>query len=437
MDVSLLTALLFLMVFTFLATGIPVAFALAGAATIFSLIFWGPGSYTMIVIRSFGSMTGFALIAIGLFVLMANMLSKSGIIDKLFATMRLWFGGVSGGLAVGTIVICAIFAAMCGISGAAAVAMGLMALPTMLRYNYNKHLALGAIAAGSALGVLIPPSVTMVVFCIMGGLSVGRLFAAGIIPGIILASIYIIYILIVCGFKPSLGSPLPKHERVTLGVKLKSSVSLIPPFLLIFVVLGSIFSGMASPSESAAIGALGSIVCAAINKKLTWNAFKESVYSTLKLTSMIMWIVLAASVFAAVYTGIGAPAFITEVINSLKMNRWLILILMQIVFLLLGMFLEPIGIISLTIPICLPIIVSLGFDPIWFGAVFIVNMEMSFLTPPFGFNLFYLRSVAPPEISMIDIYKGVVPFVFLQLLGLAIMIAIPELSLFLPNLIFG
>ncbi|MGB2815114.1 MAG: TRAP transporter large permease subunit [Dehalococcoidales bacterium] len=437
MSIEITTLLIFGSLIVVLLAGVPLTFALAGIAAIFAFFLWGPNSLSMFAGGMFRYMTSFVLVALPLFFFMANVLERSGIADDLYELMYKWMGPTRGGLAIGTVNISTIMAAMSGISGASCVTMGLIALPSMLKRNYGKHIALGSIMAGGALGVLIPPSVPMILYGFFAQESVGRLFAGGIMPGLLLSGMFIVYIYIRCRFKPSLGPPVPKEDRANWREKFALLRSLILPIILIMIVLGSIFSGLATPSEAAALGALGSLLCASIKRQFTWKTLRQASYQSLRLTCLVLWIVAGASLFVSVYTAVGAPEFIKNVIVSLPVNRWVIMIGIQALLFMLGCFMDPGGIIMLTTPVLVPVIATLGFDPIWFGVVFIVNMEMAFLTPPFGMNLFYMRGIVPPEVSMVDIINSVWPFVALQAVGLIICMAFPQIILWIPNLLLG
>ena len=433
MSIELITILIFGSVVVGLALGLPLAFALGGVAVVFTFFLWGPEALYMVASRTFGVMSAFILVAIPLFIFMANVLERSGSAEDLYSMMYHWMGPLRGGLAMGTVVICTLFAAMAGISGAATVTMGLIALPSMLKRHYDKNIAVGCIAAGGALGILIPPSVIMIIYALMAGVSVGKMFLGGIFPGLILATLFIVYIGIRCAFQRDLGPVVPPEERVGWREKLISIRAVIIPVLLVIGVLGSIFTGIASPSEAAAIGATGSLLSAAIYRRLNWKMLKEAWYRTLKLNVMIMWIVVGASLFTAAYTAIGAPELIKTILMEMPGGRWGILIGIQATFFILGMFLDPTGIVLITTPIFVPIIKTLGFDPIWFGILFVINMEMAYLTPPFGFNLFYMKGVAPKEVTMGDIYRSIAPFVLLQLTGLILVMIFPNIITWLPN----
>jgi len=437
MSIELLTVFLFTFLIVGLVLGLPLTFVLGGIAVVFTYFLWGPEGLFVIPLKIFGGMYSFILVAVPLFIFMANMLGRSGVAEDLYRVMYHWMGSLRGGLAMGTVVICTIFAAMSGISAVATVSMGLIALPSMLKRNYDKRIAVGSISAGGALGILIPPSVIMIILASFTGLSVGRLFAGGVLPGLLLSSMFIIYIGVRCAFQPHLGPPVPPEEKVGWGKKLTSLRAVILPVLLIVGVLGAIFSGAATPTEASAIGALGSVISAAIYRRLNWQMFKEVCYQSLSLTGMVIWIYFAASAFAATYHAIGAPKLIEGILMALPGGRWAAIIAMQATFFVLGMLLDPTGIVMITTPIFFPVVRALGFDPIWFGVLFVVNMEMAYITPPFGYNLFYMKGIVPKGITMGDIYRSIIPFVLLQMTGLAIMMVFPQIVLWLPNLIFG
>ena len=421
-----------------LSLGLPISFALGGIGMLFVILLWGDlGGTTMLAIRAFGAMQTVILIAVPCFIFMAHMLERSGIADDLYNMMYTWMGPLRGGLAMGTVLICTLFAAMAGISGAATVTMGIIAIPSMLNRKYDKRIAVGCVAAGGALGVLIPPSVIMIVYASMTSESVGRMFAGGVLPGLILSSLFCIYIGIRCFFQPSLGPSLPVKERASLMEKITSLRAVVLPIALVIMVLGSIFAGIATPTEAAAVGAFGSIICAAIYRKLNWRSFKEAAYRTFSTTGMIMWIYLGATAFAVTYHAIGAPELIKELVLGLELNRWAVLIGIQLTFFILGMFLDPLGILMITIPVYFPLMKELQFDIIWFGILYVVNMEMAYLTPPFGVNLFYLKGIVPKDVSMADIYRSIIPFVALQAIGLVLVMVFPQLAVWLPNLWLG
>jgi tripartite ATP-independent transporter DctM subunit len=430
------TALFFGAMFLCLALGVPIAIALGGLSAILVFFFWGPQALSMMVLNAYGSTSSFEYLAIPLFVFMANMLERSGIAEDLYTTMYRFVGTLRGGLAAGTVGICTIFAAMAGISGAATVAMGILALPAMLSRGYSKSIALGSIAAGGSLGILIPPSVTMIIYGLIANTSIGRLYAGGLLPGLLLATLFVIYILVRSHLQPHLAPALPPEERFGWRERLASLTGLVFPVLLVVSVLGSILFGLTSVSEAAAIGAFGSILATLIKRGFNPTIFREAAERTALLSCLIFWIIIGASAFSTLYTAMGASGLIRDLVLGLDVNRYVILLIMMALLVLLGMVIDTVGIIMITVPIFVPIIIALGFDPVWFGVLFIINMEIGFLTPPFGYNLFYLRGVAPEGVTMGDIYRSIVPFVLLMFVGLGICIAVPDIILFLPRLLF-
>ncbi|MDQ7785179.1 MAG: TRAP transporter large permease subunit [Desulfomonilaceae bacterium] len=437
MDIGTITVVLFLGMILGLLAGAPLTMVMGGVTVIFTYLLLGPQALATITANTFGVMQNFVITAIPLFILMGSVLERSGLAVDLYDMMYKCFGAVRGGLAVGTVIICMIFAAMCGISGAATVTMGLIALPSMRTRSYKKEVAIGCIAGGGALGILIPPSVPMILYGLFAGESIGALFAGGIVPGVLLGSLFIVYILIRCYLQPDMAPALPKEARATRSEKVKSLKAVATPMLLIVAVLGSMFAGVATPSEAAGVGAVGTLACAAIARRLTWRVIKESCYSTLKLSSMVVWIIIGGTAFTALYTSVGAVDFIKVAIDGLPVSRYVILLGMQFVLFALGMLMDPGGIIMICTPVFVPVIRHLGFDPVWFGLLFIINMEMAYLTPPFGFNLFYMKSIVPEDISMADIIRSTIPYVGLQALCLLILMIFPQLVLWLPRALLG
>jgi len=392
--------------------------------------------FFMVSGRIWTTMNSFTLVSIPLFVLMALILAQTSVSQSLYRMMHLWMGGLRGGLAIGTVVICAIFGAMVGVSAAAVVTMGTVALPAMLERGYDKHMVLGAINAGGGFGVLIPPSVAMIIFCLTTGVSVGSLFAAGMLPGLLLALLVALYIAVRCFFQPQLGPALPKEERGSWREKLLALRAVLLPIVVVVMVLGSILSGIATPTEGAAVGVLGALVCALDRRELSWRMLSEAAQETLKISGMIMWIFMSSHAFSTAYNAMGAQDMIMELVGYLPGGAWGALAAMLGLIFVLGMVLDPIGIMLITLPVFMPIIELHGIDPIWFGVLFIIMIETGYMTPPFGFNLFYLRGVAPPEITMGDIYRSSIPYVAMTLLGLLIVALFPALALWLPSKLF-
>ena len=436
MSMGMTTLLMFSVLIILLTTGLPVVFVIGSIGIVFSFFLWGPGGLSMMIYPTYGLMNVFILSAIPLFIFMGLILQKSGIADEMFEAIYKWSGGLRGGLGAGTVIVCAIIASMVGISGAATVTMGLIALPAMLKRNYSKYLATGTIQAGGALGLLIPPSIPFLVYAFVARESAAKLFASGLFPGLILAAMYIVYILIRAYIQPDLAPALAMEERVSFKEKLTCLKALILPAFIIFSVIGCVIFGITTIIEASVIGAIGAMIAAAVRKKLTWAMIRESLHKSASVTAMVMWIALAAVCFGAIYTGLGASDLVQAALESMGLGKWGVLIFMQISFFFLGMFLDDTAIMFLTIPLYLPIVKGFGFDPIWFGTLFVINMQMAFITPPYGLNLFYMKGVVPPNISMTDLYWSVIPFIIIQALGLALVMMFPEIALWLPRVLF-
>ena len=433
MSIELLSLLFFGALLVFLVLGLPLTFVLGGVSMIFIYFTWGPEAFYMVAAQTWGAMNKFTLVAVPLFIFMAMILERSGVAKGLYEMMYLWFGPVAGGLAIGTVVICAIFSAMCGISGAAVVSMGSIALPSMLQRNYDKELALGCINSGGGWGILIPPSVIMILYALISGESVGRLFAGGVFPGLLLLVLVSSYIAIRCYFQPHLGPALPRQERGNWKRKITALKAVILPIVIVFMVLGSIIGGVTTPTEAAAMGVLGAIISALLYRQFNWAMMKEAAMRTLRLTGMIMWILFGAYCFSAAYHGMGAHELIENMMQHIPGGPWGTIIFIQLIIFLLAMVLDPAGIMMITVPVFLPIIKAHGFDPLWFGILFVINMEIGYMTPPFGFNLFYLKGIVPPEITMGDIYRSVIPYTLVESTGLALVMIFPQIAVWLPN----
>jgi tripartite ATP-independent transporter DctM subunit len=431
METGILTILAGFILMAFLVSGLPVSFALGGLAVMGTLYVWGWNGLYMVAHAAFAHGTSFILLAVPLFLLMANILRYSGLADDLYGMVHKWMGRLPGGLAAGTIVICAIFSAMSGISSVATISMGLIALPSMLKRGYDKSMAVGCISAGGALGILIPPSIIMIIYGSMAEVSIGQLFMGGIIPGILLAMIFCAYVLIRCLLNPRMGPPV--KEKYGIKEKLRSMKAVVLPGALVTLVLGVIYTGAATPTEAAGIGAFGALMCALIQRRLSLQNFKAALLSTLSLNAMVIWIIAGAVAFTHLLAYTGVSRLIHEVILGLGLSKWMIFFCMQLMYFILGMFLDPAGIIMLTTPVFVPLVKELGFNPVWFGVIFIINMEMAYISPPFGFNLFIMKAIVPPNISMTDIYRSIVPFVVLQALCLIMCTVFPQIIMYLPH----
>lgn len=434
MPIEVWTILIFLCLFSLIFLGLPISFALGGTGILFTLIFMGPEALYMATLQAWSASNQFVLVAIPLFVFMAMIIEKSGVAEKLYDMMFLWFGAVRGGLAVGTIIICTVFAAMCGISGTATVTMAAIALPSMLRRGYHKNLAIGCINSGGGWGILMPPSVDMVIYALIAGQSVGRMFAGGVLPTMLLLSLDTVYILVRSYFQPHIAPALPKEARGNWSDKLRALRAVIIPIIIILAVLGSILSGIASPTEASAIGVIASIVTSL--KKLTWKMIVEAAVKAGKISAMIMWVIFGAYCLSAIFQGMGAIQVVQNLMQYLPGGRWGVIIFFQIIIFMFAMVMSSSGIMLITIPIMLPIVEALGFDPLWFGVLFIVQMEIGYMTPPFGYNLFYIKSVAPEGVTMVDIYKSVIAFVCVESTGLILMMIFPDIITWLPYKLF-
>jgi tripartite ATP-independent transporter DctM subunit len=436
MSIELLTVLIFGTMVFFLLMGLPVAFATGVTGIIFTAIFQGPSAVNVVPTRIFGLMTNYLLDAIPLFILMANILERSGIIEDIYHMVYNWLGWLKGGVATATVAACTMMAAMAGVVGATEVTMGLIALPQMLNRKYDKIMSLGAILAGGTLGILIPPSVMLIVYGMVDNCSIGQLYAGAFIPGFMLSGFYIIYITIRCTINPKMGPPIPKEERKSFKELLKLLGPVVPAGILIFLVLGTIVLGIASPTEAAGVGCLGAFLIALFKRRMNFKSLVTTAENTIKATGMVMWTLFGANIFIALYIMVGGQAFVQSLLLGSGLSPMAIIWVMMGILIFLGMFIDWVGIVMLTVPLFGPIIRQLGFDPIWFGVLFAVNLQISFLSPPFGFSLFYLKSVAPPEVSTMDVWKSSVPFMALQFVGVVLCMYFPDIILFGAKVLF-
>ncbi len=446
-DIAWLTLIMFGSLLVLLMAGLPLAFVTGGLACVFLFILGDERALNIVPSRIFPLMTNYQLSAIPLFIFMAAMLERAGIINDMFDVIYKVMGGLKGGLGAATIIASTILAAMVGVIGAAVVTMGIIALPAMLKRHYDPKIAMGAIMAGGTLGILIPPSILAIIYAVVAEQSVGELFIGAVIPGLMLSSMYIAYVVIRSYINPELGPAIPVEERVSDREKVRLVGKMAAPITLVVVVLGIIFSGVATPVEAAGIGTFGAFIVAAIHRKLDWPTVREACTTTLKASAMVIWIMFGATIFVGLYVLEGGQQFVQESLAATGLGPWGILILMQILLVVLGMFLDWVGILLLCVPIFVPIIKALGAAAfgldspedlvLWFGVLYLVNMQMSFLSPPFGYALFYLRGVAPPEIPMTDIFKAALPFLALQIVGLVLCMSFPQIITWLPRLIYG
>ena len=434
MSSELVLAVMFASLVGLLLTGVPLAFTLGALALVFTLALWGPAALTVTVLNLYATMTSEALLAIPLYVMMASVLQRSGVIESLYKAMELWSRRLPGGLAVGTIAICTIIAAMTGIVGAAVAAMGMLALPSMLKRKYSPELAIGTICAGGTLGILIPPSVITIVYAVTAQASIGQMFIAGVVPGLLLASLYIGYIVLRSALDPSVAPrPADDEGAVSWPERIASLKSLILPLFIIVGVLGTIYMGVATPTEAAAVGVVLAFISAAVERRLGWELVSGVAMDVVKVTTMILWITIGARAFVAIFTGTGGADFLLSFIQNLDASPWVVLAVMLAILFFLGMLLDEMGIILLCVPVFLPVIDFLQFDRLWFGILFLVSAQMAYISPPFGYTLFYMKGVLPAGIGMGTVYRAIVPFILLQALGILICALFPELVLWLPK----
>jgi len=432
--------IMFGFVFALLLLGYPVAFTIGGVAMIFGLFNFGPGFFGLLPLRIWGTMTNFTLLAVPLFIYMGVMLEKSGLAEELLETMGLVFSRIKGGLAVSVIFVGALMGASTGIVGATVVTMGLLSVPTMLKRNYSKPLTTGTVAASGTLGQIIPPSIVLVLLGDIMNVPVGDLFIGAVIPGLILVCLYMTYVLIIAQIKPQWAPPVPKEELDLISRKelfTRVFKALIPPLTLMIAVLGSIFAGIASPTEAASVGAVGATTLTVLHKKFNYGILREVMKTTTNLTCMVFIILVGATTLGLVFRGLDGDSLVRGLINALPFGMWGVLLIVMTIIFIAGFFLDFIEITFIHVPVLAPIMISMGVNPLWLAVLIAVNLQTSFLTPPFGFSLFYLKGVCPPEVRTMDIYKGIIPFVIIQLIGLGIICIYPESVTWLPKLLLG
>lgn len=440
MSAEFLTFAMFFALLIGIFMGHPLAFVLGGLAVIFAWLGPGLGIMPILIGRIYSQMDNYILIAIPMFIMMARLLSDSGVTDKMFDALRLMLGRAQGGVAIAVIIISVILAATTGIIGASMTVMGVLALPALMKYGYQKELSTGVIAAGGSLGILIPPSIMLVILGSYAQVSVGQLFAAALLPGLLLASLYMAYVIAVTKVRPDWG-PAATDEELEAVSKRELLVMLAkvaaPPILLILGVLGSIFAGVATTTEAASIGAFLTLVLVILYGKFSWRMVGEALAATAKTTSMVLFVVVGATAFTGVFVAIGGSQIVGQFISDLGLGPWATFLVMMLVVFLLGMFLDWLGIVLICMPIFLPIATALGFEPLWFVMMVAIVLQTSFLTPPFGYALFYLEGVAPPEVTLMHIYRGVLPFVGLILIGTILCMIFPQIITWLPGVLYG
>ncbi len=435
---GLMALLMFSSMIILLLTGRHIFAVIGGVGAIFAVLLWGKGGVGMSFQASFQLLVWYPLLTLPIFIYIGYMFAKSGIADDLYELIHVWMGPIPGGLAIGTVILMSIISAINGLSVAGMAVGSSIALPEMLKRKYDKKMVTGVIQAGSSLGIMIPPSVVLVLYAMIARQPVSRLWIAGILPGLMLAAIFIIYILVRCLINPKLGPVLPKEERqIPLLRKLKLLRAGIIPLFIIFMMSGLFFMGITNLVESSAVGAVVTTIAGLFKKRLTWKVMKEVLADTLSVSCMFMWVILAALAFGAIFDGLGAVNAIKDLFLSNGFGRWGVIIMMQLSFVIMGMFLDDTAMLIIVAPLYIPLIIKLGFDPIWYGVLYTVTCQIAYLTPPFGYNLFLMKAMAPKEISLGDIYRSVVPFVGLMLLGLVLIMIFPQIATWLPNLYAG
>lgn len=410
--------------------GMPIGFATGLIAVVFCGLFADINSLAIVTFRTYGFVNSYILLSVPMFLLMASILDKSGVAHDLYEALKIWAGGLPGGVAVMTLVAASVMAAMTGIIGGEVILLGLVALPQMLRLGYDSKLAIGVVCAGGSLGTMIPPSLVLVFYGLTTSTSIGDLFIASTVPGIMLALLYIAYVLVRCAINPALGPPAPPEIRnIPVAAKFAAMKKVVLPLLIIFSVLGSIYTGITSVSEAAAMGVAGVVVAAAIRRTLNYVMIRDSLFTTMSTCGLLIWLSIGANAMVGVYNLLGGIAYLKSIMTGLPLDPIGVILIMMLILLILGCFMDWFSIMLLTMPVFAPVVIALGYDLIWFGVLFNITMQVGYLSPPFGQAAFYLKSVTPPEISLNHIFNSLWPFIGLQVVGLAIVLFFPDVSL--------
>ncbi len=439
MSYELIALLMFSSMMLMLLTGQRVFAAIGFVAVGSAMLLWGTGGSDIGFTAAMKLMKWYPLLTLPLFIFMGYVLSESGIADDLYKMFHVWFGGLNGGLAIGTIGLMVLISAMNGLSVAGMAIGATIAMPELLRRGYDKIMVTGVIQAGSSLGILVPPSVVLVLYAMIARQPVGQLWLAGVFPGLMMAGLFILYIAVRCKLQPHLGPPLPPEERdVPMREKLRLLLAGLLPLVIFGAMMVPFVNGWTSLVESSAIGAMTALLAAILRGRMTREVFETSVRQTLKISCMFMWIILAALCFGAVFDGLGAVKAIEGLfIGQMGLGPWEILLLMQLSYLVMGTFLDDTAMLVIVAPLYVPLVGSLGFDLIWYGILYTITCQIAYMTPPFGYNLFLMRAMAPPEITIIDIYRSVIPFVVVMIFGLALVMIFPQIAMWLPNYVYG
>ncbi len=434
MSIAYITLIIVFSFMVCLATGLPVAFCLFGLSVLFNLIFFGPQSLYFSFSALYGGMDNDILLAAPLFVTMACLLEFSGIASDLYETMHRWMGGLKGGLAMGTCIICALIDAMSGMGATATISMGVLALPEMLKRGYHKDMAMGCIPCGGALGPLIPPSVIMIILGSLTGLSVGKLFLGGFIPGFLITFFFCIYIAIRCALQPSMGPPLPREERGTWREKFVSLRGVILAILIVVLIMGGIYSGACTPTEAGGIGAAATFLVVIARRRLTWQTLTKTLYSTMKINGMLCWLLIGGAAFASLMNSLGLSSYLAEFLVAVSGSKIMAVWTMLVISLVMGCFIDGASILMICTPVFFAVVTKLGIDPLWFGLIFTISIVIGYVTPPFGMNLFYMKGLVPEGISMRDIWRSTYPYTLLMILGLVLCVHFPWIATALPSL---
>ncbi len=439
MSYELIALLMFSSMMLMLLTGQRVFAAIGFVAVTASLLLWGDGGSELGFSAAMKLMKWYPLLTLPLFIYMGYMLSESGLADDLYEMFHVWMGPLNGGLAIGTIILMVVVSAMNGLSVAGMAIGASIALPELLRRGYDKIMVTGVIQAGSSLGILVPPSVVLVLYGMIARQPVGKLWMAGVFPGLMMAALFVIYIVVRCRLQPSLGPALPEEERnIPLADKLKLLRAGIVPLFIFFTMTGLFLMGITSLVESSAVGAVSATLAALVKRRLSRSVLEETVRKTLGISCMFMWIILAALCFGAVFDGLGAVKAIEALfVDRLGLSPWEILILMQLSYLVMGTFLDDTAMLVIVAPLYIPLVGALGFDLVWYGVLYTITCQVAYMTPPFGYNLFLMRAMAPPEVTLIDIYKSVIPFVLIMVFALTLVMVFPQVALWLPEQFYG
>ena len=440
MSYELIAMVMFSSLMLMLFTGQRVFGAIGGIATIAALLLWGTGGSNLPFAAAMKVMKWYPMLTLPMFIFMGYVLSESKIADDLYKMFHVWMGPINGGLAIGTIGLMVLISAMNGLSVAGMAIGATIALPELLRRNYDKLMVTGVVQAGSSLGILVPPSVVLVLYAMIARQPVGQLWLAGVLPGLMMAVMFVLYIAIRCRLQPKLGPAISKEEAadVTMAEKLVLLRAGLLPLAIFFAMMVPFINGWTSLVESSAIGAMTAFAAAVLKRRMTWQVFETSVRQTLAVSCMFMWIILAALCFGAVFDGLGAVKAIEFLFTEqLGLNPWMILILMQLSFILMGTFLDDTAMLVIVAPLYVPLVAVLGFDLIWYGVLYTITTQIAYMTPPFGYNLFLMRAMAPPSITIRDIYASIIPFVFIMILALSLIMAFPQIALWLPEYVYG